>query len=614
MEKKSSRSKSTPIIPSKPGDGAPNNTLPPELQMQNANGVSPVRLDRMMESLRYAEYNIESGVGELLDNSVESGAQSIWVFVEQEPKQFTTKTVNVVGSVATVDNGVGMSPDVLARCLVLGESLRPMKSNGRRGIGRFGVGMTLGGISLGRRLEVYSRETKEGPFFHTYIDLDEIGHGEQKVIPTPTPKRPPAKYAELIKGSSGTVVFITNCDRLQKDQTEQEKGIAASEQIKGLATFIGRTYRKFIGPRRFFLDGKEVYLHDPLYVASPTRFEVGGKQELKAKVVGSDIIELEVPGQPGKMAQVTITMSMLPKEWRVARGAGGSTFAKEHKIDENEGISILRADREVLYGAVPYILGSKGQAATLDIDRWWGCEIGFPPELDDYFHVRYIKRGAEPVKSLKDQIRAKIFPVVTTLRQQIKRDFDDAEAAKLQNNGVFSAAEDDMSAASAKLPRSVRGSDTPPDVQEAALDRLIDEDVRSQASSPADKEKKKEDLKKKEFALLPVRFPKQVLFETEHLLGLTVVKLNIAHPFYKQVFEPLCGSVETLTEDSDPNEGAKTDAEKAARHGFQLLLMSYAKAEGMMLGKATDDDLETIRSQWGIVLATAVSNMEAKKA
>jgi len=617
MEKKQPARDAKSVTPAKRGEPAPASStqqLPEALQ---ADGVFPVRLDRMMESLRYAEYDIEGGVGELVDNSVEEGAQNVWVHVEQEPRKFKGKAINVVSEVAVVDDGGGMSAEVLSRCLVLGETLRSPKPGGRRGIGRFGVGMTLGAISLGRRVEVYSRQSASKPFLFTYIDLDEVQSRAQTVIPKPVPKEPSNGYKDLLKNSSGTVVVIKVCDRLQTDPVEKEKGIAASEQIKGLPTFLGRTYRKYIDAgRKLWLDGKKVFLHDPLYLMSPTRFDAGGKEELKAKQKGNiEKIELDVPGQPGKKAEVTIRMTLLPKEWRQMRGAGGNDFAKDRKIDDNEGVSILRADREVLYGSVPYILGQRGQSTSLDIDRWWGCEISFPPELDDYFHVRYIKRGAEPVKSLRDQIRDKIWPVVKTLREQIKADFDEKEAEKVEKEGIFAAAEEEMSDANTKLPKGRRGAEPParPEETERELERLVNEDVRTKTSSTEEKEKKKEELKKKDFAIIPVRFPKQVFFETEHLLGHIVVKLNVAHPFYKEVFEPLCGSVETLTEDSDPNDGADTDAKKSARRGFMLLLLSYAKAESFFPNPEHSEVLENLRSQWGISLATVLGGSGGKK-
>jgi hypothetical protein len=131
---------------------------------------------------------------------------------------------------------------------------------------------------------------------------------------------------------------------------------------------------------------------------SPTKFDAKNPQkpDLKAEPWGTvEQIELDIPGSNGQTAKVTIRMSLLPKEWRAYKGAGGTSFVKERHIDDNEGVSILRADREVLYGTVPYIIGKKGQARPLDIDRFWGCEISFPPELDSYFQVRYFPRVAQ---------------------------------------------------------------------------------------------------------------------------------------------------------------------------------------------------------------------------
>ena len=69
-------------------------------------GFPLVRLDRMMESLRHAEYDINSGVGELVDNSVESGAHNVWVEYDQEEKAFGKRSLKVVSELAVIDDGV----------------------------------------------------------------------------------------------------------------------------------------------------------------------------------------------------------------------------------------------------------------------------------------------------------------------------------------------------------------------------------------------------------------------------------------------------------------------------------------------------------------------------
>jgi len=59
-----------------------------------------------------------------------------------------------------------MDDDVVKRALVLGFSSR---YNSRQGMGRFGVGATLAGISQAKRLEIFSRNTPGAEFLHSYM-------------------------------------------------------------------------------------------------------------------------------------------------------------------------------------------------------------------------------------------------------------------------------------------------------------------------------------------------------------------------------------------------------------------------------------------------------------
>ena len=101
-------------------------------------------------------------------------------------------------------------------------------------------------------------------------------------------------------------------------------------------------------------------------------------------------------------SNISIDISLLPEEYRSRQGAGGSAHAKERFIDRNEGISILRNDREVFYGHIPY--GKSRSTFQDEKNRFIGCEINFNAELDDWFSVKNIKRGAVPIRDLKDKI------------------------------------------------------------------------------------------------------------------------------------------------------------------------------------------------------------------
>ena len=575
-----------------------------------ARGFPMVRLDRMMESLRVAEYDTNSGIGELVDNAIESGANNVWIEYREVEQTFGKKKLKVVGELAVIDDGEGMPLDVQRRCLALGETHRPIKPGGK-GIGRFGVGMTLGGISLARVIEVYTRTNASEPFNYTYLDLNEVYRGDQLEIPYPIVKKAPAEYAGRLDGRSGTIVVLSDCDRLQRSAVNTDKGISADEQLAGVPHWLGRTYRKFIGGGvKIIFGGKPVHLHDPLYLMSPTVFDLkDGGPDLKATLIGVETLELDIPGRPGEKTTVTVTMTLLPEEWRRHEGVGGSSFARERRIDENEGISILRAGREVLYAPVPYIIGTRGQARFLDIDRWWGCEIAFPPELDDYFHVRYIKRGAEPVPALRDQIRTMIGPVVKTLRNQVKQTYKKTKAERQREAGVFAPAEDTMASADKVLPRGRRGANVTPEQEKATLDEIVEKSAKvtpgEDASDPKQAEQTRQRIENRPYSIVPVRYPSNVFFETRHLLGKVVIELNVNHAFFTHVFEPLCGSAELLTEDTDAELPEDTPEKRLARDAFMYLLMSYAKAESLFDEGGVD--LDVLRMNWGMTLGTVLT-------
>ena len=119
-------------------------------------------------------------------------------------------------------------------------------------------------------------------------------------------------------------------------------------------------------------------------------------------------------------SDIKIKISLLPDEYRRDVGQGGDKFTKERFIHENEGISILRNDREVFYGHVPYTPKLGSSEADQNINRFIGCEISFDAELDLEFEVKNIKRGAKPVRELKEKIVELIAPTFRSLREQIR--------------------------------------------------------------------------------------------------------------------------------------------------------------------------------------------------
>lgn len=110
------------------------------------------------------------------------------------------------------------------------------------------------------------------------------------------------------------------------------------------------------------------------------------------------------------------------------------------------------------------------------------------------------------------------------------------------------------------------------------------------------REAKRAEIRKKPYSIEPVSYPKMVLFDTVHLLSNTIIKLNVNHPFYKRVLQPLCG---------DLANGVVDEERQDIKDAILLLLFSYTKAEAMFDNH--EELFETLRTQWGAVLATALN-------
>lgn len=382
-----------------------------------------VEQDTALESMRASDFDCYSAYGEVIDNSIQAYATDIRILIEERKDRENTRSKKI-GRVIFADNGSGMDIDLLHKCLKLGHSSR---YNDRSGIGRFGVGMTLGAIHECRRIDVYSK-AKNDNWNYTYIDLDEIKNGTLKLIPRPIPKKPEFEISDFIT-DSGTVVVWSNYDK----QIETFETIVKESHI-----WIGRTFRKFIWGEaegykevQISLNNKVVKAIDPLFV---NKQKTGFENEPKAELLTQQEILWNIPHEDissKQKSKIKINVSLLPDEYRRTRGAGGDQFAIERFVDRNEGISILRKDREVFFGLMPRANKLNGSNdGDRNVTRFIGCEISFDPELDTEFEVKNIKRGCVPVRELKLELIDKLSPTFTTLRERIRNRWSEFDREK----------------------------------------------------------------------------------------------------------------------------------------------------------------------------------------
>jgi len=162
-----------------------------------------------------------------------------------------------------------MEVEVLHNALKLGYSTR---YGDRTGMGRFGVGAKMGGISQAKRIDIYSRQDANNPWLHTYIDLDEIETREMEHIPTPEPADLPDGCADL-PGAKGALRVWSKTDRLE----ENESAEAAGDTVRTDLVRYARTFPEVLETRASRLSSmvKPVFPHDPLFLMTFRHDSIG---------------------------------------------------------------------------------------------------------------------------------------------------------------------------------------------------------------------------------------------------------------------------------------------------------------------------------------------------
>lgn len=351
-----------------------------------------------LNALRQVGYrNTATAVAELVDNSIEAEAKKITVITLSDREPVAKRTVYRVQKIAVLDDGKGMSPDDLGRCLSLGWGTR---LDTREGLGRFGFGLKGSSLSQAELVEVYSWQ-KDGEIFRTYLDLPEIKEGGQQYLKSVEKAELPKEVVEAAGGkiaSSGTLVVWSKLDGVD---------------FKRPATLFSRMQEELCRIYRHFLDDNDDYgkrrdvklvdfnlgkaavetthelkPNDPLYLLEPS---ICPDSDGKATNVAFEKpYKIPVEYDSGKSSNIEIRLSIAKP---ATQEMGGNSNLGKH-YGRNAGISFVRAGREIDFGSFGHIAPSEPR------HRWWGIEVRFDPVLDELFGVTNNKQQIRGFKKL----------------------------------------------------------------------------------------------------------------------------------------------------------------------------------------------------------------------
>jgi hypothetical protein len=556
----------------------------------------------LVASLRDVGYNnTTSALCEHVDNAIQAGASEVRVYFRQEGK----KGAYVIDA-AVYDNGRGMAPNVLKVATSFGGS---MNFNNRAGIGRFGLGMKTAALSMSPTMELFSWQER-GAFYNMTLDVEEIGKERTNVVELPDPtllselpddvldllSRPmsfPSNVAEqdlLVNrdddpverlGSSGTIVYVPECDRLSSAK--------ARTLVEHAVRDMSRIYRRDIAKGlRLYINNRRVEAFDPSYSMANARHIRFLETEAKTSrlIVGRPIdIPLRENGE--ETAKVTVRIYRLPvEEWsRLPR----KTLRNDLQVFNGMTVSILRNDREVFAGPMLEL------TTRHSVTHWYRIQIDFPGILDEAFGVAANKQGVRLKNYVMEALKKEFGDDITSINDEIKR---------------FQGQQANTRAAAQPTASEVRATEVDPFQAKPLAQLTPEEEAQLDHNLSTLAVALKRDGETDVQAFERVKASKYLIefkhdeywpfYHVEHKFGRVILTINTAHPFFTDLYDPIRKL--GLVSAAEDNEllGAPAESQEGPIVALELLLLSLARTHSRLAAGSDDTRklLETLRREW----------------
>lgn len=550
----------------------------------------------LVNSLRDVGYNDTiSAVCEHVDNSLQWGASEVRVYFAEE-KQRTGMRLDVL----VVDDGMGMAPHVLQVATSFGGS---MVYENRKSIGRYGVGMKAAALSMSPVMELYSWQ-EPGAFYRMVLDVEEISNSRTNLIELPEPQfmnALPSSIARILSrpmsypknpnetqtlftteedellerlGSSGTMVYMPNCDRLSYKNAKTLVDHAVKD--------MSRVYRRYLEKGvKLYVNNRRVDATDPTFWMTTARHaKVDGLKEKRSRLIRT-WPRIEVPLAEGstKTAPVSVRLYRLPiEEWSELPE---NVIKSQLQVYDDHQVSFMRADREVHAGPSPRLkMPAHGDT------KWMRLQVDFPAELDEAMGVAMNKQGVRPKGYVYDFIRKEIEEEIRATRKSIA----DSRAAKIKEDGDSPSSQAEKRA---NATDGLQGKQLPTPAPETPEEQLIlDENLRGLAVT-LKREGETSDaafdrIKKSTYVTVFRHDPYWPFYHVEYQFGRVILTINTAHPFYTRLYQPLVDFAAGPRAEVSEDTGEQADATDLVV-SLQLMLLSLARTQSQMLAGGDDE-------------------------
>lgn len=480
---------------------------------------------KLIDSLRHLGYDNYSALCDLVDNSIDADAKTIHI-------NLTRSDTDTLISIA--DDGAGMDAHTLDQALRLGSLT---DRNAASDLGKFGMGLVTAALSIAKTTTVLTRSN--GKLLKSVTDVGEIKRRNEfcKFLGDATPEDA-KRFEKVLKGSTGTLVELTNCDNLKNHNLSVFRNT-----LKGK---LAQIYRYFLqAGKKLFVDGEAVTPRDPLMM-----------DEEGTEAYSYDSFDVTMTNSEGKEVrdQVRVRIALLPDF--------GNDGNKERKINQHgQGFYILRNNREIAEGKTLDLFTRHN-----DLNRF-RAEIFFAGTLDEFMGVNFTKREVDPHQVIRDKIRDLVGGQILTIRNRIK-------GARITTEDKDITHEESEKLISAKSHLLIRPK---PKAENSKDAETPHSNGKRQGRSP-NAQPSQPTLPKALVKFESVKLGKTgPIYEAEQKGKLIIIQWNVDHPFYQRF---------VLERKDDPT----------LRTSVDFLIYSLATAELTSLNEESFELIQNIKT------------------
>lgn len=349
---------------------------------------------RLVMTLRDVGYDFKAAVADLVDNSIAAKSTQIEIdgrFKSGDPW------------IRIVDNGHGMSPDVLDEALRYGSRRERYAPNE---LGKFGLGLKTASHSQCRKLIVATKQQNSQTIEAREHDIDHFvkkDKWEIKVIPPSN--QSPLLTEPLQKYGTGTVILWKNLDRMLLDDYKNPSGhwveAKLRKQMEELEQYLSMVFHRFLTKDfisespflKIYIRKAKVEPWDPFCREEPHTEELVGS-EFKIPIGGiycnAYFTPYVLPNSHNFSTQDAYNRAGL-RNWTALQGLW--IYRSNRLIQDGGWSSLVTSDEKTKYARVA---------------------LEFFPEADDAFGIDIAKMRVKLPATLRQELKG---PIATLLRR-----------------------------------------------------------------------------------------------------------------------------------------------------------------------------------------------------